>query len=122
MKICRQRVQIHEKGFTIIELIVVVVIIGILVAFGIPRALNLTGRARENTLRGNLRMLRGAIERYYTTTEAFPADLPALVTDGYMKEIPNDPYTTDDADDSSDYTYDNTTGNVNANSAGHTTW
>jgi len=112
----------NRKGFTIIELIVVVVIIGILVAFGIPRILNMTARARYNTYLSNKKIVTDALERYYVEhTDAYPAQAlvanditgdpcalganngwARLVDGGYLKEIPNDPYTANAAGDYGD--------------------
>ena len=82
-----------EKGFTLLELLVVMTIIGILAAIGVPALRDSPKRAREATLRGDLFTFRSVIDQYKGDKGNYPADLSVLVKDGYMRKIPNDPMT-----------------------------
>lgn len=78
-----------ETGFTLIELMIVVAIIGILAAVAIPRFAQMLEKAREGATRGNLGALRSAIHIYYADNEAsYPADLTSSFSPRYMQEIP----------------------------------
>jgi len=79
-----------EQGFTLIELMVVVLIIGILVAIAVPVFINASNNAKLKTAKANLRTLDGAIQTYGATNQVDPTSLSDLVPD-YIKEIPNDP-------------------------------
>jgi general secretion pathway protein G len=82
-----------EGGFTLLELLVVMTIIGILAAIGVPALRDSPKRAREATLRGDLFTFRSVIDQYKGDKGNYPADLDVLVKDGYMRKIPNDPMT-----------------------------
>lgn len=78
----------NQKGFTLIELMIVVVIIGILAAIAIPRFANMVTKAKEGACKGNLGALRSAVSIYYANTGGeWPTTLEALVPD-YIDEIP----------------------------------
>jgi general secretion pathway protein G len=81
------------RGFTLIELIVVVAIIGILVTVAMPIYKDSVRKARESVLREDLYLMRDAIDQYFTDKGHWPSDLNALVDDGYLKQIPVDPIT-----------------------------
>jgi general secretion pathway protein G len=83
----------HEAGFTLIELIIVMTIIGILSAIAIPGFLNNVRRAKEAVLREDLATLRQAIGSYTVDKEKAPQSLDDLVQAGYLKSIPIDPVT-----------------------------
>ena len=80
-----------KKGFTLIELMIVVAIIGILAAIAIPKFANLINKSKEGATKGALSSVRSAIQVYYGDNEGwFPADdLTVLTTNGkYINSIP----------------------------------
>ena len=77
-----------EKGFTLIELMIVVAIIGILAAIAIPRFAQMLEKSREGATKGNLGSLRSAVSIYYSEREGtFPNDLTTSFT-SYLYPIP----------------------------------
>lgn len=82
----------RQKGFTLIELIVVVTIIGILAGIAVVNVRNAQRKAQEAALRDDLHELRKAIDDFYADKQRYPADLTELVPN-YMRSIPKDPIT-----------------------------
>lgn len=82
-----------QAGFTILELIVVIAIIGILASIVIPRLKDAPRRAEEAVLLTNLRALRSSINQYYADKGHYPPSLDAMVEEGYLRELPYDPIT-----------------------------
>lgn len=82
-----------QKGFTLIELIVVVTIIGILAAVAVSNVRFAQQKAREAALRDDLFELRKAIDNYYADKQKYPDSLQTLVSDHYLRAIPKDPIT-----------------------------
>ncbi len=82
-----------EEGFTLLELLVVMTIIGILAAIAVPALRDSPQRAREATLREDLFTFRTVIDQYHGDKGAYPPDLQTLVTAGYIRKIPVDPMT-----------------------------
>lgn len=82
---------IMKKGFTLVEIIVVVVLIGILVAIITPIYRSATIRAREAVLKENLYQIRDAISKYYKDKSKYPIELEELVTFKYLRVVPFDP-------------------------------
>jgi len=82
-----------RRGFTLIELMVVVSIIGILVSIAVPTYRNIVERARETVLRQNLAVLRDVIDQYYADKGKYPEGLESLVSEGYLRHMPIDPIT-----------------------------
>jgi len=127
----------RRRGFTLLEVLIVIVVIAILSMLVIPRAMAARRTAKEAQLRGNLKQLRDAIERFEGTTAAWPPSLTDVMAkngaavsgdmdgqggwvdraayDGpYMLTgdggLPRDPFT-----NASDWVYDNATGAVHSN-------
>ena len=82
-----------EKGFTLIEIIIVFTLIGILVGLGLPQYRYAAKRAREAVLKEDLFILRKLINHYYTDKGSYPLSLQTLVDDQYLRTIPIDPMT-----------------------------
>ncbi len=82
-----------EMGFTLIELVIVLALIGILVGMGIPQFKTSIQRGREAVLKENLHILRTMLNQYYTDKKKFPMTLQTLVDEGYLHGIPKDPIT-----------------------------
>lgn len=80
-----------QRGFTFMELLIVMVIIAIMAAVAIPRYMAHLRRAREVVLQQNLWTMRRAIDYYTTDKEKPPTSLQDLVSGGYLREIPKDP-------------------------------
>ena len=87
------RFSFSEEGFTLLELLVVMTIIGILAAVAIPALRDSPQRAREAALKEDLFTMRSTIDQYHGDKGYYPPDLQTLVTDGYMRQIPVDPMT-----------------------------
>jgi len=81
------------QGFTLIELLVVISMISILAAMGMVQYKNSVRRTQEVTLKHDLFHMRDAIDQYYADKGKYPASLDSLVTDGYMRRVPEDPIT-----------------------------
>ncbi len=89
----RRRAKGASRGFTLLELLVVMSIIGILAAVAVPALRDSPQRAREAALREDLFSFRSVIDQYHGDKGSYPADLQTLVTDGYIRKIPFDPMT-----------------------------
>lgn len=123
----------NRKGFTLIEMLIVIVVIAILALIVIPRLLGAGRRAKESALRGDLQQLRNAIQQFEADCGDFPATLDQLVADAgtppsgnggqglaldstgykgpYLRTpdggLPEDPFTS-----AADWTYDGASGDV----------
>jgi general secretion pathway protein G len=82
-----------EQGFTLLELMIVMVIIGILAAFAIPAYVSNIRNAKEAVLKEDLHVLRQAIDSYTVDKQKAPQSLDDLVQAGYLKTMPIDPFT-----------------------------
>jgi general secretion pathway protein G len=83
----------RQQGFSLLELIVVMAVLGILVAFALPAYQDATTRAREAVLKEDLQRMRESLEQYLTDKGAYPEALEDLVEFGYLRQIPVDPIT-----------------------------
>jgi general secretion pathway protein G len=81
------------RGFTLIELIVVMAIVALLVSIAAPRYFRSVDRARENTLRTSLNVMRNAIDQHAADRGQYPDSLAALADARYLREVPEDPMT-----------------------------
>src|SRR6266704_6346633 len=86
----------QRRGFTLIEILIVVSIIGILVSIAVPIYQKSILRARESVLRNNLFTLRTQLDEYTYDKQKAPQSLEDLVTEGYLLHIPLDPMTGSD--------------------------
>jgi len=80
-------------GFTLLELLVVMTIIGILAAVAIPALRDSPQRAREAALKSDLFTMRSTIDQFHGDKGYYPPDLATLVSEGYLRQIPVDPMT-----------------------------
>jgi len=81
------------RGFTLIELAIVITIIGILYVSVIPFGAPTVKRSKEGVLAHNLKVLRDAVDQYNADFGEYPPDLEQLVERRYIREIPIDPFT-----------------------------
>ena len=82
-----------RRGFTIIELLVVLTVIALLLTIAAPRYLQSVDKAREATLRENLYVMRDAIDKFRADRGAYPRSLQELVEERYLRAVPLDPMT-----------------------------
>lgn len=92
----RQRRQLQgcgQRGFTLLELIIVVAIVGILATIAMPAMKDMPRRANEAVLKTNLHTLRDVIDQHYGDKGKYPTSLEQLVEAGYLRKVPIDPIT-----------------------------
>lgn len=77
-----------DKGFTLIELIVVIAVLGVLATLIIPKVVGVKSDAETKAMQANARIIRNALERYYLDNEKYPVKLEELV-ERYLDEIPD---------------------------------
>jgi len=82
-----------QRGFTIVELMIVMTIISILVSIAVPIYQKSIVRAKESVLRNNLFTLRTVIDEYTYDKQKAPQSLRDLVEAGYLRQVPVDPFT-----------------------------
>jgi general secretion pathway protein G len=83
----------QSDGFTLIELMIVIAIMGILLTLAIPSFVGAIKHAREAALKEDLQTIRTAIDTYTMDKQKGPQSLDDLVQSGYLREIPEDPMT-----------------------------
>jgi general secretion pathway protein G len=83
----------RDRGFTLIEIIIVFTLIGILVGMGLPQYQTAAKRAREAVLKEDLFQFRKLIDQYFQDKGKYPASLQTLVEDKYLRSVPVDPLT-----------------------------
>lgn len=117
-KLFKKRMK-NQKGFTLVELMVVVVIIGILVAIAVPVYNNITRTAKENACEANERTIQGAVGMYYAKNGEYPQDVGVLAAEGdkYLEEIPQCPFDSN-KENEDDYGIENGTVKCNVNHEG----
>ena len=82
----------RSRGFTLIELMVVISIIGVLAGIAVVQVKNMQRKARETALKKDLHDMREAIDNFYADKQRYPSDLNELVPK-YLQRIPKDPIT-----------------------------
>jgi general secretion pathway protein G len=85
--------QLSNSGFTLIELLIVMALIVTLAAMGLAQHKTAVIRANEAVLKEDLFQMRDAIDQYYADKNQYPSGIDALVSDGYLRRIPKDPFT-----------------------------
>ena len=82
-----------ESGWTLIELLVVISLIMILSSIAMVSYRNSITHAKEAALKSDLFLMRDAIDQYYADKLKYPESLDALVSEGYLRTVPKDPFT-----------------------------
>jgi prepilin-type N-terminal cleavage/methylation domain len=91
-----RRIQSGRRGFTLIELMIVLAISMILVSIAVPFYQKSILRSKESVLRNNLFTMRTVIDEYTYDKQKAPQSLTDLVSDGYLRAVPVDPITGSD--------------------------
>ena len=84
---------VFKKGFTLIEVLVVLAIIATLLSLVTPRYFDSMNRSKEKILKHDLIVMREAIDQYYSDKNVYPESLQDLVQYQYLRAIPEDPIT-----------------------------
>jgi general secretion pathway protein G len=87
------RFHASAPGFTLVELLVVLSIMIILATVGLAQYKNSVIHAKEAVLKDDLFKMRDAIDQYYADKGKYPESLDALVSEGYVRKLPDDPIT-----------------------------
>lgn len=81
------------KGFTLVELMVVLTVIALLLSVVVPDYIGKLRRAEEAVLQENLALMRDSLDKHYADTGRYPTALEDLVAKHYLRSIPKDPFT-----------------------------
>src|SRR5258708_29693181 len=81
----------RRRGFTLLELLVVLAIVATLLTLSLPRYAQSVDVARERVLAENLRITRDALDKFYADTGRYPESLDELVERRYLRALPMDP-------------------------------
>jgi general secretion pathway protein G len=81
------------KGFTLVELMVVLAVIALLLSVVVPDYMGRLRRAEEAVLQENLALMRDALDKHYADAGKYPTSLEELVAKHYLRSIPKDPFT-----------------------------
>lgn len=83
----------REGGFSFIEMVLVLLVLGVLFGIALPRYQAQITKAKEAVLEHNLAVLRDRLDQYRADRDQFPEALAELVVAGYLREVPEDPMT-----------------------------
>jgi len=92
-RLAQRRPRSGDTGFTLIELVIVITIILVLVSIAAPMYRNSVIRAKEAVLRDHLFTMRSLIDEYTLDKQEAPQSLQDLVANGYLRQLPVDPFT-----------------------------
>ncbi|HWA38668.1 MAG TPA: prepilin-type N-terminal cleavage/methylation domain-containing protein [Burkholderiales bacterium] len=81
------------RGFTLVELMVVLTVIALLISIVVPDYVGRVRRAEEAVLKENLMLMRDALDKHYADVGKYPSSLDDLVSRRYLRAIPADPLT-----------------------------
>ena len=85
--------KVKQAGFTLLELMIVISIIIILAAITLPQDQKTIRHTRETVLRDDLRKMRSLIDQFAADKGRLPQSLEEIASEGYMREVPTDPFT-----------------------------
>ena len=91
--VTRHRWRRGSSGFTLVELTIVISLIVVLSTIALVGYRNAISRSREAVLKEDLFRMRDAIDQYYADKQQYPSALETLVTEGYLRAVPLDPFT-----------------------------
>ena len=89
----RLRCRFFNRGFTLVELMVVMAIVALLLALALPRYFNHLESSRETILKQDLAVMRDAIDKFHGDRGRYPNSLDELVSERYLRALPVDPIT-----------------------------